>query len=78
MFNIHEWRKVLGLDTLRDDTGLHAVVCPHCKHTLPVPNIQAFECQQLIYLKCEFCQKGLNKEEINNAYREYREKKENE
>lgn len=56
----------------RDDTGLESIICPHCKQTLPVPQIQAFQTQQLVYLKCEMCNKGITKQQISDTYHERR------
>lgn len=55
----------------RDDTGLRSLICPHCKQTLPVLQIQAFEQQQLVYMKCGLCGEGITKKQIDETYREY-------
>jgi len=59
-------------DTPRDDTGLFSVICPHCKQTVPAPQIQLFEKQQLLFLQCTWCGEGITKTQIDDAYREYR------
>lgn len=59
----------------RDDTGLHSIVCPHCKGSIPIPLIRTFEQQQLVYVKCKHCKKGITKEQIDNTYREYMKNK---
>ena len=58
---------------MRDDTGLRTLICPHCKQTLPAHNIQAFEQQQLVYMACKECGKGITKSQITDTYREYKE-----
>ncbi len=58
-------------DERRDDSGLISVICPHCGMSADVPQIQCFEQQQLLSLKCCHCGKYINKDEIDNAYREY-------
>jgi len=61
-------------ESVRDDTGIFAVICPHCGGTASVPQIKAFDIQQLIFLKCEHCGEKITKEQISNAYREYHRK----
>jgi hypothetical protein len=56
----------------RDDTNLHSLVCPHCKQTTSIPEVQAFEKQQLVYVRCGHCNAGITKEQIANTYREYK------
>lgn len=60
----------------RDDVGLTSLVCPHCKMVIPVPLVQAFEKQQLLYLKCENCGKGITKDQISEAWRDYTPRRE--
>lgn len=60
------------MDERRDDTNLDSLICPHCKQTLPVLKIRAFEKQQLLYMKCDLCGKGITKQQIDETYREYR------
>jgi len=55
----------------RDDTGLTSLVCPHCNQTVPVLQLQLFEKQQLLYLKCENCGEGITKDQISETWRDY-------
>ena len=57
----------------RDDSGLVAIICPHCRQTIPVMQLKLFEKQQPLYLQCEHCGEGINKTQIDNTYREYEE-----
>lgn len=55
----------------RNDNGLHAIICPHCKEPVSVPQLRLFERQQLVYVKCGSCDRGITKTQIDDAYREY-------
>ena len=58
-------------DPKRDDTGLHSIICPHCKQTAAVLRIQAFKAQQLVFLRCDKCDQPITKQQISDAFREY-------
>lgn len=55
----------------RDDAGLIAIHCPHCNQMVDVPQIQAFEQQQMLFMECPKCSEGITKPQIDEAYREY-------
>jgi len=56
---------------VRDDSNLSTLYCPHCNQPIPIINIQAFEKQQLVFIRCESCDKGITKQQIDDAYKEY-------
>ena len=55
----------------RDDTGLRSLICPHCKQTLPIAQIRAFEQQQLVWALCDSCGEEITEQQINDTYKEY-------
>ena len=57
----------------RDDKNLIALCCPHCGDVVPAlrVDIPEFQRQQLVYMKCPNCHKGITKEQIDDTYREY-------
>lgn len=57
----------------RDDTGLIALVCPHCKQTVSGCFPQCFATQQLIGCRCDHCDAWITTDEISETYREYRQ-----
>ncbi len=58
---------------MRDDKDLIALSCPHCREMVPLLRIDIpeFERQQLVFVKCESCDKYITKQQIDDAYREY-------
>ena len=58
-------------DDRRDDSNLMALICPHCKMTSGIYVPRIGPCQ-LLYAKCEHCDQGITKQQIDDTYREYR------
>lgn len=61
-------------DERRDDTDLISLVCPHCKETVQTLQVKVFQKQQLLYMKCPSCDKGITKDQIDATYRDYKTK----
>ena len=57
----------------RDDSNLISIACPHCKEIVPTPQIQAFQKQQLVYLRCPACENHITEQQINDAFKEYQQ-----
>lgn len=57
--------------TDRNDNTLRSIICPHCKYTIQIPSVRVFAEQQLIFVRCERCDKGITKRQIDDAYKEY-------
>lgn len=57
----------------RNDNQLRSLVCPHCKQTSPVLQVQLHEFvrTQLLWMKCDLCGEAITKEQIDDSYREY-------